>query len=143
MPLRILDTNILLAYVRGNVLYQRIEAQYELRTVDPVPIISVVAEGELRSLALQFGWGEVRMQSMEELLGYFTVVPLPFEGVVEAYARIEDYGRRMGVAMGKNDVWIAATAHVTGAQLLTTDGDFDHLDGIFLSRDWVEPASVV
>lgn len=140
---RILDTNILLAYVRQGAVGAWVEAHYALRTVAPVPIISVVAEGKLRSLALQFGWGEAKIQSMEDLLGYFTVIPLPFEGIVAAYARIDDYSRRIGVAMGKNDVWIAATAHVTGARLLTTDGDFDHLDGVFLSRDWVDPASVV
>ncbi|MEQ1745905.1 MAG: hypothetical protein ABMA02_10790 [Saprospiraceae bacterium] len=35
--------------------------------------------------------------------------------------------------MGKNDLWIAASASILGATLLTTDGDFDHLDGVFLS----------
>jgi tRNA(fMet)-specific endonuclease VapC len=29
--------------------------------------------------------------------------------------------------MGKNDIWIAATARVLGATLLTTDKDFNHL----------------
>ena len=31
--------------------------------------------------------------------------------------------------MGKNDLWIAATAYVTGSKLITSDKDFDHLDG--------------
>jgi tRNA(fMet)-specific endonuclease VapC len=30
--------------------------------------------------------------------------------------------------MGKNDLWIAATAKASGAVLLTTDADFNHLD---------------
>ena len=34
--------------------------------------------------------------------------------------------------MGKNDLWIAATAAVTQSKLLTTDGDFDHLNGSFI-----------
>jgi len=34
--------------------------------------------------------------------------------------------------MGKNDLWIAATASVLEATLLTTDFDFDHLKGVFL-----------
>ena len=29
--------------------------------------------------------------------------------------------------MGKNDLWIAATASITKTILLTTDNDFDHL----------------
>lgn len=41
--------------------------------------------------------------------------------------------------MGKNDLWIAATASVTGATLLTTDGDFDHLESAFLTRVWIDP----
>lgn len=35
--------------------------------------------------------------------------------------------------MGKNDIWIAATASVLDAVLLTTDNDFDHLNEEFLS----------
>jgi predicted nucleic acid-binding protein len=33
----------------------------------------------------------------------------------------------LGVKMGKNDLWIAATTLVVGGVLLTTDADFDHL----------------
>ncbi len=39
--------------------------------------------------------------------------------------------------MGKNDVWIAAAAHVTGARIITTDTDFDHLHPGFLVRDYL------
>ena len=34
--------------------------------------------------------------------------------------------------MGKNDLWIAATASVHIATLISTDNDFDHLDGVFI-----------
>ena len=69
-------------------------------------------------------------------------MPLPFADVVETYAEIDNYSKRNGVPMGKNDLWIAATAAVTGARLLTTDKDFDHLDGVYLERDWLDPARV-
>ena len=36
--------------------------------------------------------------------------------------------------MGKNDLWIAAVAKVLAIPLITTDGDFDHLDGHHISR---------
>jgi tRNA(fMet)-specific endonuclease VapC len=45
----------------------------------------------------------------------------------------------MGTPVGENDTWIAATAHVTGARVLTTDTDFDSLDPTFLARDWIDP----
>ncbi len=41
-------------------------------------------------------------------------------------------------SMGKNDLWIAATAHASGAVLVTTDRDFDHLHGIWLNREFVD-----
>jgi tRNA(fMet)-specific endonuclease VapC len=33
--------------------------------------------------------------------------------------------------MGKNDLWIAATAATTGATLVSTDNDFAHLNKVF------------
>jgi predicted nucleic acid-binding protein len=42
--------------------------------------------------------------------------------------------------MGKNDLWIAATASVLGAKLLTTDHGFDHLSGIFLEVVYIDQA---
>jgi tRNA(fMet)-specific endonuclease VapC len=53
---------------------------------------------------------------------------------MEAYAVIDASSKSMGVTMGKNDLWIAAAAHVTGFELITTDSDFDHLHPDFLSR---------
>ena len=41
--------------------------------------------------------------------------------------------------MGKNDLWIAATASVLKAILFTTDRDFDHLDGEFLEVIYIDP----
>jgi tRNA(fMet)-specific endonuclease VapC len=71
----------------------------------------------------------------------FITVPLEFEGLFDAYALIDDWSRRSGHAMAKNDVWIAATAHVTGAVLLTTDRDFDALHPQLLTLEWINPAS--
>ncbi len=45
----------------------------------------------------------------------------------------------MGRTMGENDLRIAAAANVTGAMILTTDLDFDHLDPTFLPVDWIDP----
>lgn len=134
-----LDSNILLHYVRESRLADVIEARYRLTTVSPPPAISIVSEGELNALALRLTWGPQRRQQLQDLLDYFTVIPLPFSEIVAVYADIDDFSRRNGVTMGKNDLWIAATASVTGTRLLTTDKDFDHLDGVFLSRDWIDP----
>lgn len=47
--------------------------------------------------------------------------------LINAYVEIDGFSN--GRSMGKNDLWIAATAVVTDATLVTTDGDFDHLKG--------------
>ena len=45
-----------------------------------------------------------------------------------------------GRSLGKNDLWIAATAHATNACLLTTDRDFDDMDPLFITREWIDPS---
>ena len=40
--------------------------------------------------------------------------------------------------MEKNDLWIAATASVLDASLLTTDSDFEHLHDEFLVVEMVK-----
>ncbi len=61
--------------------------------------------------------------------------------MISAYVEIDDYSRRHGRVMGKNDVWIAATARVTEATILTTDKDFDHLHPHLITREYVNPNS--
>lgn len=40
--------------------------------------------------------------------------------------------------MGKNDLWIAATASAFDITLVTTDKDFNHLDGKFIKLKLIE-----
>ena len=68
------------------------------------------------------------------------ILDINSEDIIEAYAEIDAYSQgklktnslsTTARNMGKNDLWIAATCHVTKAVLLTTDKDFDHLNNIF------------
>lgn len=135
----LLDTGILLHLVRGSALARGLDARYALRTSPSAPLISIVSVGELNSLARQLGWGEVRWLRLRVLLQQFQVIPLEAAGIVDAYGEIDHFSISAGRTMGKNDLWIAATAHVTGARLLTMDRDFDHLDPRFLTRDYIDP----
>jgi len=38
--------------------------------------------------------------------------------------------------MGKNDLWIAATAAFHKFRLITTDKDFNHLDKVFIKLSY-------
>jgi len=77
-----------------------------------------------------------------------TIFPISYSGIYEAYADIDAYSQSnhptlslpQGMTarnMGKNDLWIAATAHILRATLVTTDKDFDHLQHFF-DLEWVK-----
>jgi tRNA(fMet)-specific endonuclease VapC len=134
-----LDTNILVHLIRRDLLGQYLIGNYSLYTTDPRPMISDVTEGELRSLALQWKWGPQKRTHMEFVLSYFWRISINTPDVFEAYAVIDAYSESKGIPIGKNDVWIAASASVSQALLLTTDKDFDHLQSAFITRDWIDP----
>ncbi len=135
----LLDTNIILHYARRSVVQQKMEPEFRLLSRNEVALISYVSEAEARTMALYREWGKPTLQQLAFVLGAFRIVPIEHEEILKAYIEIDVYSRKQGVKMGKNDLWIAATARVTGATLLTTDMDFDHLDGVMLTREWVDP----
>ena len=90
------------------------------------------------------------MSKLENILADVLIVPLDSEDVIEAYAEIDAYSQGKhpekplpkGITarnMGKNDLWIAATAYALGAKFFTTDKDFTHLQDTYLDihiADW-------
>lgn len=111
-------------------------------------MISVVTIGEIRSIALQNNWGEKRIAYVEDFLKEFIVIDVRYNDLLNAYTEIDAFsqgklaGKPLSTSsrnMGKNDLWIAATAYIMNAQLITMDKDFQHLDGkyfdlVYLSR---------
>jgi len=138
-PLYLLDTNVLVHFVRGSVVWKRIRDSFQPLTTTPTPRVCLVCEGELRSLAVQWGWAEKKLDQMEFCFGFFQQQTIDDPEIIRAYAAIDCYCESIGQTMGKNDLWIAATAAVTGATLITTDHDFDKLAPRFLSREWIDP----
>lgn len=134
-----LDTNILVHLIRRDSIGEYLIRQYGLLIAEPRPLISDVSEGELRSLAVQWAWGDQKRNQMEFFLSLFWRFTINKQSVFEAYAIIDAYSESLGLSMGKNDVWIAASSIVTETMLLTTDKDYDHLHPRFLIRDWIDP----
>ena len=139
----VLDTNIFVGYVRDAAYSRHIDRQYEPLEGPNIALVSVVTKGELQSLAYQFEWGKPKQEHLQRLLNRVTVIPIQSADVIDRYAEIDAYSqnarpdRSLDTSdrnMGKNDVWIAATASVIDATLLTTDGDFDHQHDEFLQR---------
>jgi predicted nucleic acid-binding protein len=129
----LLDTNIFVHMIRDDATGKRLKQQRQLLLTEATPAFCMVTDGEIRSLAYQFNWGIDKIEQMRYYLESFRRVPIDTSAVIEAYAVIDSYSKSIGISMGKNDIWIAATAHVTGFELITTDHDFDHLDPSFLT----------
>lgn len=135
----LLDTKILLHLLRGNPLGRHIDQQFALRSSLATCVISVVTVGEMYSLARTLTWGPARVLSLKSLLDEVPWIDISDPAILDTYGQIDHFSARHGRPMGKNDLWIAATAHATNMTLLTTDKDFDHLDPAFITRVWIDP----
>lgn len=143
----VLDTNILLHYMRESALSVRIDEQYNpLDSTLHDAILSVVSVGEIKALAKINHWGKKKMEKLDLLLDELLITDINSEDLLERYAEIDAFShgkladRPLGMSarkMGKNDLWIAATTSVLNASLLTTDLDFNHLNDAFLDLQLV------
>ncbi len=140
----LLDTNVILIGIRAGKDWAA--TRQKLGLDQSANFISVVTLGELWSLSFQNNWGFRRIAEMEKLLQQFIVVDINVESIIRRYAEIDAFsqgklkGQVLGQSsrnMGKNDLWIAATASVLNLTLLTTDRDFDHLVASFLSLEGI------
>jgi tRNA(fMet)-specific endonuclease VapC len=139
----VFDTNVILYYLTKNALAEKLDVQLKPFDSTNFSIISIVTEGELKSLALQRNWGIKKTESINKFMEQFLKVPIQSNDLIGAYAEIDNYSQGKSLTheypqgftsknMGKNDLWIAATAKVTNSTILTNDNDFDHLKGIFV-----------
>lgn len=142
----LLDTNILIIYAREGLPGRKLEAMLNLQSGKVEGLVSVVCIGEALALAKKLNWGGKRQEKLRELLHTRVVsVDINRDEILEAYAKIDHYTEHVQTParpMGKNDLWIAATAHVLGCELVTTDKDFDHLNGIMLRRRLIDQTSL-
>jgi tRNA(fMet)-specific endonuclease VapC len=145
-----IDTNLMLDLVRNNALSIQLAQKYDWFSAAHTTCVSIVTVGEMYAIARKNGWGERKIQNFEEKMSNFLIIPISSEDIVEAYAEIDAYSQAKhpekplpkGTTarnMGKNDLWIAATAHVLAAKFFTTDKDFTHLKDTYLDihiADW-------
>jgi tRNA(fMet)-specific endonuclease VapC len=144
----VLDTNILIHYLRQSDVAKRIDKQYNpLDSTRHEPIISVVTVGEIRAIAKINHWGQTRLDRFNDLCQELIIADINTEDVIERYAEIDAFsqGKLTDIPltisarnMGKNDLWIAATASILDATLLTTDLDFGHLSAVFLKLETIK-----
>jgi len=143
----LIDTNILLIYLRDKETRSKIEKEYNPFGQKNNPLISVVSIGEVRSISKRNYWGSKKMVLLEEILTSLIIIDINSEDLIESYAEIDAYSQgklkenplqNTARNMGKNDLWIAASCYVTNSKLLTTDKDFNHLDKTYFPVELVE-----
>jgi tRNA(fMet)-specific endonuclease VapC len=142
----LLDTNVLVHLVRGKAVGQQIDTDYALSLRPDRPLISFVSMGEAKALGLKLGWSKPKLDRLDQLLRQLVIVNINAGDILDRYAEIDHYSEKVvrpARRMGKNDVWIGATAAATGAWLITTDNDFDHLTPRYIRRVKVDPHSGV
>ena len=137
----LLDTNVLLHWIRGKQIAENIDGQFDLRAAAFRPLICEVTLGEIEAFALDSKWGDARRKKLSELRTRLVAVDISDSRVIQSYARFSTLAKEHGWAIfhDKNDLWIAAATEVSGATLLTTDSaafiplrDGKHLDVIVL-----------
>jgi Predicted nucleic acid-binding protein, contains PIN domain len=139
----ILDTGILLHYVRGSTLALYVDNQYSPSVLPNYPIVSVVSIGEMNSFAYRLKWGTQKQDALKKLLNSIPYVDINNSSILNRFAEIDAYrfgkhpqkplpSGESAKCIGDNDLWIASTASVLKATLLTTDKDFLIFDKVFL-----------
>lgn len=149
----LLDTNLLLGFIRQTAWALWTREAFNLGDQEVMAFTSVICRGEILALAEKNGWGSKRRTRLEGVLNRMPTLDINRPAVLDAYARIDawTHGKpanspqdapppRPAVSMKQNDLWIAATAHASGATLLSTDKDFEHLDGVWFEYFHVDQA---
>ena len=125
----LLDTNAYSALLRGDADVARLVSGAEQ------VLLSVVVAGELLFGFRNGSRFEANRRELGEFLAspYVTLVPI---GLVTAdrFGRIASALKRKGTPLPTNDIWIAAQAMETGAELLSFDRHFAAIEGLA----WVE-----
>ena len=142
----LLDTNVIIHLVRGNPTARKVKTYIDGFT-DPHLFISVVSLAEAESLVVQWKWPAPKVEKLARLMTTFIGIDIEQsnELLINNYVAIDAFsqgkqpapgGQKLNDSsrnMGKNDLWIAATAYALEATLVTTDGDFDHLHDVFFT----------
>jgi tRNA(fMet)-specific endonuclease VapC len=143
------DTNIILAIVRAKSGHRIMEY---LNPKEETIYVSFINIAETQSIAFQNGWGEYKMQILVDFFSSARMINVGHQ-LLQTYISIDAYSQRKHPDyekypfstprnMGKNDLWIAATASLLNLQLVTTDKDFDHLETSFLSLRRISQAEI-
>jgi len=143
----VIDTCVFIHIVRETTTGKKCLEELEKYDEAPNVIVSVATKAELESFIAQNNWGKPKIERLNKILEDITYIDISNADqlLIDSYTEIDAFSKRKikdksgnllnGSArkMGKNDLWIAATAYSLDIPLMTTDGDFDHLDDTMMN----------
>ena len=146
MKFIVLDTCIVLHLLRGKESSKKCKTLLTQYDANASIVISVVTKAELESLKIQLKWGNEKSKNLDKFLENVACIDISSSDKtqMEIYAKIDAYSKGKGTdskgkllkgsakTIGKNDLWIVATAAALAVPLMTADGDFDHLNSTFI-----------
>lgn len=115
----VLDTTIASMMLNQNPLL----ALYYVHLLNASWLISFQTVAEMRFGALKANWGVSRQQQLEVFLQRFQIIPYTAP-LATQWAEVRLDAERVGLRLEAGDAWIAATARLLNAPLLTHDKDF-------------------
>jgi predicted nucleic acid-binding protein len=121
------DTSIFIAHETGRSL--------DLAALPDELAVSVITIGELRAGVLATNDVTTRDRRLRTLTAALELDPVPIDATVaEQWATLRVRLGDLGLRMGVNDSWIAATALALGVPVLTQDDGFPELDDLEVLR---------
>ena len=121
----LLDSNAYSRYMAGDTALEDL-----VRAADEVLLSAVVMGEQLFGFRRGTRYEE-NLAQLRTFLNHPQMRFLPVgEVTADRYSRILASLRAKGRPIPSNDVWIAAHAMETGADLISADGHFEHVDGI-------------
>lgn len=125
----LLDTNAYVALMRGDPgTSDRVRRAERL-------FMSAIVAGELLFGFRNGSRYETNLKELEAFLNnpYVQFLPVTLT-TADRFGRIAALLRRKGIPLPTNDIWIAAHAIESGAELLSSDRHFEAVDGLVWAR---------
>jgi predicted nucleic acid-binding protein len=123
--LLVCDSSFVGAIAQRRVQPERV-AHWDAKVLDRIDrarnAISIVTLAESRAGYLIADWGPRRVEQDERRLRAWGLLPLDGQ-IVDEWARLRAQSAAIGLKIGDNDLWIAATASSYDAPLVTCDLD--------------------
>jgi len=144
----VLDTSVIIPILRGNEgLLQYVEVHYPANEFER--ILCFASKAEPSSMMLRRKWGKLKRQNADDFFeGVDRIIREVTDEMIDAYAELEAYSLNQhptikkpegesAYKIGKNDLWIAATAQVEKARLFTADRGFVQFGAHFFPVDFI------